>query len=150
MPGQPGCGPVSAGGSSGSGLSSDHEELRSLLQRYARAADERDVDTLATLFHPDAELAGARGVESLAEFLTGMRAQRTFPTSMHMMTDPLIVLDPGLAAATLDTYAVVYQLSDRASDRADLTLGVRYLDDTVRHEGRWVLRRRNSQTLWMR
>ena len=141
---------MSAGESSGSSLSSDHEELRALLQRYARAVDERDIDTLATLFHPDAELAGARGVESLAEFLTGLRAPRTFPTSMHVIADPLIHLGPGPEVAILDTYAVVYQLSDAASDRGDLTLGIRYLDDAVRHGGRWVLRRRTSHTLWMR
>jgi len=150
MPGQPGSGPVSTGESSRSGLSLHHEELRVLLQRYARAVDQRDVDTLSTLFHPDAELAGARGVESLAEFLTGMRAPRTFPTSMHMIADPLIHLGPGPEEAILDTYAVVYQLSDPASERGDLTLGIRYLDDVVRHDGRWVIRRRTSDTLWMR
>ena len=141
---------MSTGESSVSGRSSDHEELRALLQRYARAVDERDIDTLATLFHPDAELAGARGVESLAEFLTGMRAPRTFPTSMHVIADPLIHLGPGPDEAILDTYAVVYQLSDPASDRGDLTLGIRYLDDVVRHHGRWVVHRRTSLTLWMR
>jgi len=141
---------VSATGLDGSGHSSDHEELRALLQRYARAVDQRDVDTLSTLFHPDAELAGVRGVESLAEFLTGMRAPRTFPTSMHVIADPLILLGPGPEEAMLDTYAVVYQLSDPASDRGDLTLGIRYLDDVVRHDGRWVVRRRTSHTVWMR
>ena len=141
---------MSTGEVSGSGLFSDHDELRALLQRYARAVDERDVDTLATLFHPDAELDGARGVESLAEFLTGMRAPRTFPTSMHVIADPLIHLGPGLDEAIVDTYAVVYQLSDPTSDRGDLTLGIRYLDDMVRHDGRWVVRRRTSHTLWMR
>jgi hypothetical protein len=132
------------------GGASDHEELRTLLQRYARAVDDRDIDTLSGLFHPDAELTGARGTETLEEFLTGMRAPRTFPASMHVIADPLIELGPGTGEAILDTYAVVYQLSDPASDLADLTLGIRYLDDAVRHEGRWVLRRRMSRTLWMR
>lgn len=141
---------MSTGESSGSGRSADYEELRALLQHYARAVDERDVDTLATLFHPDAELTGARGVEPLAEFLTGMRAPRTFPISMHVMADPLIVFGPGPGEANLDTYAVVYQVSDPASDRGDLTLGIRYLDDVVRHDGRWVVHRRTSHTLWMR
>jgi len=150
VPGQSGGDPVSAVESSGSSNCPDHEELRALLQRYARAVDERDVDTLATLFHPDAAIAGARGVESLAEFLTGMRAPRTFPTSMHVIADPLIVLGPGPDEATLDTYAVVYQLSDPASDLGDLTLGIRYQDDAVRHDGSWVIGHRTSQTLWMR
>lgn len=128
----------------------DHEELRALLQRYARAVDARDGDALARLFHPDAELTGARGTETLEEYLTGMRAPRTFPTSMHVLADPMIDLGPGHDEAVLDTYAVVYQLSDPASGRGDLTLGIRYLDDVVRLDGRWVIRRRTSHTLWMR
>jgi hypothetical protein len=141
---------VSTGESSASGRCADHEALRALLQRYARAVDERDVDTLATLFHPDAELVGSRGVESLAEFLTSMRVPRIFPISMHVIADPLIDVGPGPEEAILDTYAVVYQLSEPASDRGDLTLGIRYRDNAVRHDGRWVLRRRTSHTLWMR
>ena len=56
-----------------------HDELRALLQRYARAADERDVDALAALFHPDAEITGARGAQTLDEWLETMRAPRSFP-----------------------------------------------------------------------
>ena len=51
---------------------------------------------------------------------------------------------------TLDTYAVVYQLGDRGRGQADLTLGIRYLDDVVQHDGRWVIRHRVASTLWMR
>jgi hypothetical protein len=127
---------------------SDHDALRSLVQRYARAADERDVDALVALFHPDATVEGSRGLQSIADWLDIMRAPRTFPVSMHVLGDPLIELDGDTAA--LDTYAVVYQLGDRDEGQADLTLGIRYLDDVVRHEGRWVVRRRAALTLWMR
>jgi hypothetical protein len=128
----------------------DHEELRSLLQRYARAADDRDVDALAALFHPSAELTGARGTQTLDEWLTGMRGPRAFPTSMHFIADPLIRTGPGPDEAVVDAYAVVHQLSDPTSETADLTLGIRYLDDVVRHEGRWVILRRTALTIWMR
>ncbi len=94
------------------GGAGDHEELRALIQRYARAADERDMDTLTALFHPDAEVTGARGTQGISEWLDTMRAPRTFPTSMHMLGEPLIDLEPGAGEAVLDTYAVVYQLSD--------------------------------------
>ncbi len=129
---------------------SDHEELRSLLQRYARAADERDVDALAALFHPEAEVTGARGTQGIDEWLDTMRAPRSFPTSMHVLGDPLITLEAGTGRATLDTYAVIYQLSDPSSDGGDLTLGIRYLDDVERLSGGWVIRRRTARTLWMR
>lgn len=137
--------PTAPGGGAG-----DHEELRALVQRYARAADERDIDALAALFHPEAVVTGARGTQGISDWLDTMRAQRTFPTSMHMVGEPLIHLVSGADEAFLDVYAVVYQLSDPASGSADLTLGIRYLDDVERLWGRWVIRRRTAQTIWMR
>jgi SnoaL-like domain len=127
---------------------SAHDALRALLQRYARAVDQRDIGALVGLFHPQAEIAGGRGVQSLEEWLETMRAPRTFPTSMHMIGEPLITMEEGSAEATADTYAVVYQLGHEGS--GDLTLGIRYLDDVVFHEGRWLFRRRTSHTVWMR
>ncbi|HEY5251233.1 MAG TPA: nuclear transport factor 2 family protein [Acidimicrobiales bacterium] len=127
-----------------------YDALRELLQRYARAADERDVAALAALFHRDAEIIGAGGTHTLLQWLETMRAPRAFPSSMHMIGDPLIVLDEGSDRATIDTYAVVYQLSDPNSGSNDLTLGIRYLDEAVLQEDGWVIRRRRAHTLWMR
>ena len=139
MSGQPGGRAVSA-----------HDELRALIQRYARAADQRDVDELVELFHPGAEITGARGTQTLDEWLETMRAPRTFPASMHMIGDPLIALEEGSLRASLDTYAVVYQLGDSAAGQGDLTLGIHYVDEAVSESGRWVIRSRSARTLWMR
>jgi ketosteroid isomerase-like protein len=129
---------------------SPHEELRALLQRYARAVDERDIDTLTSLFHPDAVVTGTGGTQPLEEWLKTMRAPRAFPQSMHVICEPLIALDEAGATATLDAYAIVHQLSEPASGTGDLILGMRYLDDAVVHRGRWVFARRTARTLWMR
>lgn len=131
-------------------MSSVHEELRALIQRYARAADARDVDGLAALFHPDAEIDGARGRMPLAEWLATMAAPPARAVSMHLLGDPLLEVDEGAGTAAIDTYAVVYQMGDRDSGQADLTLGIRYQDEAVRHEGHWVLRHRVARTVWMR
>jgi len=125
-----------------------YEELRGLLQRYARAVDARDIEALETLFHPEAEIAGTSGVLDVEAWLDTMRAPRTFPLSMHLIGDPLIDLRDD--TASLDTYAVVHQLSDPGSGQGDLTLGIRYLDEAVVHEGRWVFVRRESRTLFLR
>lgn len=121
---------------------SDHDEIRNLLQRYARGADGRNIDALRSLFHPDATIQGARGAQTLDEWLGFMAEPPAFPSSMHVLTDPLIELhgDAGL----VDTYAVVYM------GNAEMTLGVRYQDDVERVEGRWVIRRRDAKTLWMK
>jgi hypothetical protein len=128
----------------------DGEELRALLQRYARAVDNRDMDSLTVLFHPEAVIVGSGGSQALDEWLAAMRAPRAFPRSMHVIADPLIALGDDGASAELDSYAVVFQLSDPASGGADLTLGIRYLDHAVVHEGVWVFLRRQATTLWMR
>ena len=129
---------------------SDGEELRALLQRYARAVDNRDIDALTTLFHPEAVIIGSGGSQALDEWLATMRAPRAFPQSMHVIADPLIAPAKDGGSADLDSYAVVFQLSDPTSGAADLTLGIRYLDHAVVHEGAWVFLRRQATTLWMR
>jgi hypothetical protein len=119
-----------------------HDELRALVQRYARAADTRDVVALEALFHPDAEIDGVRGPMPLAQWLDTMRAPRAAEFSMHMLGDPLIELDEPAGRGRLDTYGVVY-----APDR---TLGMRYIDDVELVEGRWLIRHRVSRAVWSR
>jgi hypothetical protein len=128
----------------------DADELRNLLQRYARAADDRDIEALAAVFDPDATIDGARGSLKLDARLDTMRGPRAFPTSMHVLGVPLIELAEGNETGILDTYAVVYQLGDPEDGPDDLTLGVRYVDDVSRVDGSWRIRHRTATTLWMR
>jgi hypothetical protein len=120
------------------------------MQRYARAVDDRDLVTLEALFHPQADITGARGSQTLAEWLETMRAPRSFPVSMHLLGEPLISHRDGSDEATADTYAVVHQIGDAAAGQGDLTLGMRYLDQLVVAGGRWVIRSRSSRVVWMR
>jgi ketosteroid isomerase-like protein len=129
-------------------LTKDYEALRALGQRYARAADERDVDALAALFHPEAVVDGARGVLGIADWLDTMRGPSPHPVSMHNLGDPLIELSGD--TAHLDTYAVVYMVGDKDAGPPDMTLGMRYVDDAVRHGDGWVIRHRVARSLWMR
>lgn len=121
---------------------SDHDELRTLLQRYARAADDRNVDALRALFHPEATIQGARGAQSLDEWLAVMAEPSPFASSMHLIGEPLIELD-GDRGIT-DTYASV------TMGNAEMMLGIRYQDDVERVDGHWVFRRRNASTVWMK
>jgi ketosteroid isomerase-like protein len=127
-------------------MSDDHEAIRALNQRYARAADDRDVDALAALFHADAVIVGARGEQDLDGWLDGMRGPRAFPTSMHLLGDPLIALEGD--TATVDTYAMVHQLGGEG--QGDMTLGIRYLDQLERSGEGWVIRSRRATTVFMR
>ena len=127
----------------------DLEQLRGLGQRYARAVDGRDHDALAELFTPDATIDGLRGSAPIAEYLETVRAtQPAFETSMHVLGDPLIALEPGADAAALDTYAVVYQIGALAPGGTGMTLGIRYHDTVARVDDGWRIRRRRTELLW--
>jgi ketosteroid isomerase-like protein len=129
----------------------DLEELRRLTQRYARAIDARDIDAVSGLFDPDGVVEGVRGTSTVAAYLDGLRnAERAFGSSMHVLGDPLIELEPGTDAGRMDTYAVVHQLDPVADGEGDLLLGIRYLDDVVRSEARWVISHRRALVLWTR
>ena len=126
----------------------DLESVRRFPQRYARAVDQRDHDALTALFDPDGSIDGTFGLESVADYLEGMRTRLgTTGTSMHLLGDPLVDLVPGADTAHLDTYAVVYQLPDGSDP---FTLGMRYLDDLVRLDGEWRIHHRTTERVWMR
>jgi hypothetical protein len=127
-----------------------YDQIRTLLQRYARAVDERDIDALSGLFHPGAEITGSRGTQSREEWLADMAAPRSFPRSMHVIGEPLVTMDGDGDRAAVDTYAVVYQLGDQGAGQGDLTLGMRYVDQVVVFEGRWVIAHRQATMVWMR
>ena len=127
----------------------DLEALRALVQRYARAADARDYDAMALLFHPDAEVDGLWGASPVDEYLAKMRTTPpSFDVSMHALGDPLIELVPGADVARLDTYGVVYQVGAR-EDGANMTMGMRYVDEVERRGSEWRIRRRRSEMRWV-
>lgn len=129
----------------------DLADLRSLPQRYSRAADARDIDAMAELFHRDGTVEGSRGESSVADYLDAQRTSpRPFAASMHVLGEPLIDLEPGADRGRMDTYAVVYQFRAAGQDGDDLQLGVRYLDQVVRHGGGWVIERRRAEIVWTR
>ncbi|HEX7094311.1 MAG TPA: nuclear transport factor 2 family protein [Acidimicrobiales bacterium] len=133
----------------------DLEELRALVQRYSRAIDARDIDAVAELFDPEGTVDGVRGSSSVADYLSGLRQATPAGTSMHVLGDPLIELEPGADSGTIDTYAVVHQIGAQGAGTHTM-LGVRYLDEVVRvpHpeslRGRWVIRRRRTTLVWSR
>lgn len=126
----------------------DLELLRALGQRYARAADDRDYDAMADLFHPDAVVDGLRGESPIDEYLAAARdTPPSFEASMHLLGEPLVELEPGADVARLDIYAVVYQVN-ALSGGGNMTLGMRYLDEVERRNRVWRIRHRKTQMRW--
>ncbi len=134
----------------------DRECIRRLAQLYARAVDARDYDALEPLFFADGVVIGARGKQVAAEYIATARGTpASFASSMHVLADPLIDLEPthqsGATSdprrARSDTYAVVYQIG-AADGTGDMTLGLRYLDE-LEHDGTdWRIRHRTARIVW--
>jgi hypothetical protein len=126
----------------------DIELLRRLPQRYARAVDGGDHDTLDTLFFSDGTVIGARGEQQADAYVAASRAATPmFTQSMHVLGDPLIDLEPGADVAHSDTYGVVYQIG-ALEGGGDMTLGVRYADKLGRDGDDWRIRHRTARILW--
>ncbi len=127
----------------------DCEQLRQLPQRYARAVDFRDNDALSALFDPNGNVSGMRGDAAVPDYLAGLRDMpKTFESSMHAMGEPLIDLAPGADEGATDTYAVVYQVGSLTGG-ANMTLGMRYVDQVKRSGDGWVIHQRTTSTIWM-
>ena len=105
---------------------------------------------MGLLFHPDAVIDGLRGTATLPEYLELSRGTPpVFEQSMHVLGDPLIELEVGADEATLDTYAVVYQIGATRDGGGNSTLGVRYLDAVERRDGEWRVRHRRTELRFM-
>lgn len=113
----------------------DRQKLAELLSRYGMAVDDRDFDTLSSLFAPDAVFHGIKGRTQIIDFMRGRTS--TFSTSSHYAL----------------TWHFDFASDDRASGvvnaHAELCIGgktvrlaLRYLDDYVRSADTWVIAQR--------
>lgn len=126
----------------------DITEIRNLVATLAIAADEGDVATYETLFAPDAvwemrlppldtEVRGLAEIKAqfIERISTGFQGPST--GQIHSVTSHAVKVDGD--RATGKAYMVVHTRKGR--ERKLYTL-VKYLDEYVRHEGRWVIARR--------
>ena len=127
---------------------STNDQFRTMLQRYAHAADARDLSALEALFHPEAEITGTRGSQTLEQWMASMSAPRTHPGSMHMIGEPLISHDDGSDRAIMDSYAVVYLWSDPDTGEPISSMGVKYHDEMILYRFKWMFWRRTMSILW--
>jgi ketosteroid isomerase-like protein len=130
-------------------------ELRSLAERYARGVDRRDVETFATLFHPDAvilihdpsestEPREIRGIERLARIPELIqRYSKTF----HLLGQSTYAI--GDREATGEVYCVAHHLTPDAHGGTNFVMYIRY-EDTYRPDadGIWKFAERRLRVDW--
>jgi hypothetical protein len=67
---------------------------------------------------------------------------------MHFMGNQLIEVDG--ETASCETYAIAYHRRQDGVEKKDRVVALRYLDDLVRRDGRWLIARRFVNVEWQR
>ena len=124
----------------------DRAAIQDVLLRYARGVDRRDLDLVASCFTPDASYEGALGRHTISEALATLRtALLRYRSTLHFLGNQVIELAGDTACS--ETYALAYH---RLPDERSLVVAVRYLDDLVRRDERWLICGRVARTEWQR
>lgn len=118
------------------------ESIRQLVARHALATDQRDIDTLVSLYIPEIELDdGTSGRPALASWFHTMLGQ--YGTTFHLLGQHLIdFTDPDHATGVL--YArPEYEVGDQW-----MVMAAQYWDHYERHDATWLLARRATHAFY--
>ncbi len=130
----------------------DRATIRDLLMRYGRAVDRRDFAAVTACFAANASYRGSLGTGGIGIALTALRERMArFDTTMHFIGTQ--VIDLAGDSAHSETYALVYHrlpAGEEGEESKDLVVGVRYLDDLVRHGDGWIIQQRAAVLEWQR
>lgn len=124
----------------------DREEIRELIARYGRAVDDRDWESLAAQYTPDAifdsALGRSVGVAAIIEYYK----ERTsaYVASYHYPHSSEIVFDDDDRAR-----GVVCAHAELTIEGDTVMVALRYQDDYRRVDGRWRFHERNTNLLYV-
>jgi 3-phenylpropionate/cinnamic acid dioxygenase small subunit len=127
----------------------DRAAIRELLASYAHAVDRRDLPAVAACFTPHAVYRGSLGEGTIEVALRALseRMQR-YSSTMHLLGTQSIALDG--ESARSETNAIVYHRLNSDEGHGDFIVGVRYVDELRRNEGRWLICNRRTTVAWER
>lgn len=119
----------------------DRQQIEDLAVRYGFAVDDHDFERIRELFSPDARLrtnAGhikGEGIDAVVEYFT-THFGRLGPSN-HFVHGHLVDFDgDDRATGTVSSHAEVWR------DGIPMITAMRYLDEYVRLDGRWLFRDR--------
>lgn len=131
----------------------DRMALKELVDVFSCLADTKEVDKQVLLFTEDATVDSYRG-DKLISSITGRKdlAQRfgdflaRFETVYHINGQQVVNIDGDTATGT--AYCQVVLVANEGGKRTMLTQGVRYNDEYVKRDGRWLIAHRTSHFVW--
>lgn len=111
------------------------------LARYCRGIDRCDVETLKSVFWPEAIANyGEADQKAMAWCDAVIGALKTMLRTQHAISNILIEVDGDRAAA--ETYCRAYHEVETPQGRREMMVGGRYLDSLERRNGEWRILRR--------
>jgi uncharacterized protein (TIGR02246 family) len=125
-------------------------EVRSLVDTYAFAADQRDRERFAGVFTADGTLAtgqGGRryvGREDIANVLNWV--EERFYKTMHFVGNQTAVIEGDVAQGLV--YCLAHHISNEDGRQHDTVMFVRYVDRYVRTESGWRIEERDLNIEW--
>ena len=131
----------------------DRMALKDLVDTFSNLADTKEIDEQVQLFTEDAEVISYQG-EKQTSHLTGRKelAERfkaflnQFTTVYHINGQQTVKIDGNKATGI--AYAQVVLVSENNGKKIMRTQGVRYNDEYVRQNGRWLISKRTSHFEW--
>ncbi len=131
----------------------DRIALKELVDIFSNLADKKDVKAQTQLFTADATLETYRK-EALASKLSGRQAMedafgaflKNFQTVYHFNGQQTVTLDGDKASGV--SYCLVTLIGEEGGKTLKTTIGIRYQDEYVRQNNRWLISRRISHFDW--
>ena len=128
----------------------DRAEIHDVMMRYATALDTLDWDGVAACFTKDAHSVHSgndlgHGVDKILAYIQGLANMKV---TTHFMGNQLI--DVKGDTASMETYCVAYLASERDGKDVIVIRGLRYIDQLLRQDGRWLISDRIHTCDWMR
>ncbi len=130
----------------------DRLALKELVDTFSNLADVKDVEAQLQLFTPDATVNSHAGTrvstmkgrkeigDAFASFLD------RFETVYHINGQQTVKINGN--EATGIAYCQVVLIGDQNGKKIMTTQGVRYNDEYVKVDGKWLIKNRNSYFLW--
>lgn len=125
------------------------QKITDVLTRYARGIDRCDIDTLLSVFWPEAKADYGAGAQLAAAWCRGtLEALKGMLRTQHAISNLLIVIDG--AEAHAETYCQAYHELEGPAGRREMVVGGRYLDRLERRGGEWRIAQRTYVMDWNR
>jgi hypothetical protein len=131
----------------------DRIEVEDLARRYSHGIDTRDWTMVQACFADDALCRGQSFTGPAPQYLAQLRrGVETFAATMHFLGNHLTEVSGD--SAHMGTYGICYHLTAGADGAVgpvgsgSFVIGVNYVDDVIRRDGRWQIQQRSVFGIW--